>query len=51
MKYAKPEVVPIGTAMVAIRTTNPPGSKAGTMISDNEGFNHYVTNPAYEADE
>jgi hypothetical protein len=51
MKYAKPEVVPICSAVAAIRMINPPGSKAGTTISDHEGLDHYVTNPAYEADE
>jgi len=51
MEYAKPEVVLVSTAIAVIHSTNLPGSKSGTPISDHQGLNEYVTNAAYDADE
>jgi hypothetical protein len=50
MKYVKPEVVALGTALATVRGY-PVGSKAGTDMLDGEGAERYFTGPAYEADE
>jgi hypothetical protein len=48
MKYAKPEVTLVNSALVEIQSSMP---KVGTISDGTTGTNHYLTVNAYEADE
>jgi hypothetical protein len=49
MNYNKPEIVPMGPAVLAIQG-HAAGSKAG-LVGDGQGADKFITCCAYEADE
>jgi hypothetical protein len=50
MNYVKPFVTSLRRAITTIQGQQP-GSKIGTVVENFGGLNHFVTVPAYEADE